>query len=156
MELKSPPVQATAGIPCLPNAEAPFIVTWQRVPHAGHTPGDSVPGKVRCPRRVQKLKWGDRLRKEQAGLLPASWVADCGEMDVHLHQRQNLPCTASSVERVPSCSLSSPNLFDFNLPSRETETHSPHPVCYKPGELEEYSSEASQSPPIPDNQSLFL
>lgn len=71
----------------LPRAEAPSMVTWQKVPALATLQGIFISGKAK---KALTLKWDEQLGEEQAGLLPASWVADCRQKDFHLYQRQNL------------------------------------------------------------------
>lgn len=73
---------------------ASFVVTWQRVPVLATLQGIlSLEGEV--SKEVQKLSGGTHSERAVESP-PRPWT-----MDVHLHQRQNLPVTASSSERRP-------------------------------------------------------
>ena len=119
-ELKTAHGQGPQQLPLSPGRGSPC---W---PHSR----GFCPWKGEVPKESPEAVVGGPPTQKRAGRSPpSSWVTDCGQMDVHLHRRQNLPSPLRGrPPRVPSSSLSSPNLFYFNLPSKEMETHIPPPV----------------------------
>lgn len=114
----------------LPSAEAPSMVTWQKVPTLATRQGILSLGRRKKLWHSSGMSSSERSR--QVSLLPLGWLTVDQRISIFIRDRictEHHPPQKGRLTWVPH-PLSSSNLFYFNLPSRETETSG---LGYKPG-----------------------